>query len=446
MEEYPIPVTKQGHIKILEQMNNSIFEIIKNEKVIDIGLFFYIKLENKNVHFILINNYINNENYRELKRNIIKKYESVELDNIIYRDKYYNISVIKIKEIKKSNIIKYIEIDDEIYKKKCEKFYIKESIYIIQYNNIKDTLISYGLIKRINHGKIIYNGKINSNYKFCPIFNLYNNKLIGIQNNSSIFSEIILVKSIINEIMKENKHRYFMNKKNEIEILININKEDINKKTFFLDNYEFKDKKGIIHYHDNLKELNSQNTELLINNKKYIYRKYFRFKKEGKNIIILKFNVNLINSSYMFAGCEKIIDINFINFNTSDIINAEYMFYKCKNLKKLNLFLFDTEHINNMSYMFYECSSLNNIDLSSFNTKNVKDMTGMFRDCSSLKNLPDISKFDTRNVTNISWIFSGCSSLTYLPDLSKLCSKHINNLSNMFSGCRALKNLTDISE
>ena len=44
-------------------------------------------------------------------------------------------------------------------------------------NNI---LISYGVIKEINNNKIILNRNIKSNYNFSPIFNLYNNKLIGI--------------------------------------------------------------------------------------------------------------------------------------------------------------------------------------------------------------------------------------------------------------------------
>ena len=57
-------------------------------------------------------------------------------------------------------------------------------------------------------------------------------------------------------------------KNNQINILIKINKEDINKEIYFLDNgYYFC---GEEYYnHNNLKELNDLNTELYINDKKY---------------------------------------------------------------------------------------------------------------------------------------------------------------------------------
>ena len=46
---------------------------------------------------------------------------------------------------------------------------------------------------------------------------------------------------------------------NEILLQIKIDKSGINKEIYFLDNI---DDKGIKHYHDNLKELNKDNTEL----------------------------------------------------------------------------------------------------------------------------------------------------------------------------------------
>ena len=55
----------------------------------------------------------------------------------------------------------------------------------------------------------------------------------------------------------------------------------------------------------------------------------------------------------MFKGCEKIISIDFIIFNTQNITNMKYMFYECKNLKKISdLVPFDTKKVNNMSGLF----------------------------------------------------------------------------------------------
>ena len=83
-----------------------------------------------------------------------------------------------------------------------------------------------------------------------------------------------------------------------------INKNDINKEIYFLNEY------------NNIKELNDKNAELYINNIKKEYKKYFIPEKEGKYNIKLKFNINLTNCSYMFSNCVNITKINFISFNT----------------------------------------------------------------------------------------------------------------------------------
>ena len=53
----------------------------------------------------------------------------------------------------------------------------------------------------------------------------------------------------------------------------------------------------------------------------------------------------------MFSGCENIIDINFISFNTEYITNMEYMFYELLNLISINLHSFYNK--NNTNY--YNC-------------------------------------------------------------------------------------------
>ena len=118
--------------------------------------------------------------------------------------------------------------------------YRNESIYTLRYNNIKDILISYGIIKEVNTENIIFTGNINIKYKFSPIFNLINNKLIGIYaTNHNNYNQGLFFKSIINEFMKEyeirDHYKYFNDNldKNIIIINMNIEKEDINKKCIF---------------------------------------------------------------------------------------------------------------------------------------------------------------------------------------------------------------------
>ena len=157
MELYPKSVTKQCHQKILEQMNdlnNSICKI-KNKK--EIGLFCYIKYRHNNIPIIIINNYINKNEYLDQINIILNNKEIIiDIDEIIYKDKINNISIIKIKNNKN---IKYLDIDNELNRKESEIYYKNESIYIIQNIN-NDISVSYGIIKEINKNEIIYTGNI----------------------------------------------------------------------------------------------------------------------------------------------------------------------------------------------------------------------------------------------------------------------------------------------
>ena len=158
MEEYPRSVTKKCHEKILDQMNNSIGIIKENE----IGLFGQLKYENKDIYILIINNYIKDEDYKgKINIEINNEKKLIELDNIIYKNIDDNISIIKLKE--KDNNIKYIEIDNKLLENESEINFDNESIYIIQYNNKDNILISYGVIKGIINNEIIYTGYIKSN-------------------------------------------------------------------------------------------------------------------------------------------------------------------------------------------------------------------------------------------------------------------------------------------
>ena len=421
MKEFPKPLTKECHENISEQINKSICIVKGKDKKLEIGLFCKIKYKNEYISSLLINNCEKDLIY-ENKINVLinNKEKIIELENIIYKNESSNITIIKIKEKEKirgiKDKIKYIEIDDKLYENQSEINYQNDSIYIIQYNNFKDILISYGVIREINANKIIHYGNINSKYKFSPIFNSSNNKLIGINKNKcKCLNKGIFLKNHINEFIEiysntRIKYRY-INNINQINILLNIEKEDINKKIYFLDN-EYEHNSFIINDHDSLKDLNEFNTELYINEKCFKYKKYFFPEKQGENRITLIIGFKLIDCSYMFAGCDKIIDINFKSFSTDKTTNMKYMFYKCKNLRQINL--------------------------SSWNTKNVIDMSGMFCDCVSLNKLPDISNWDTGKVTDMSKMFLGCDSLKKLPDISKWNTESVINNNIIFNNSHQL--------
>ena len=217
---------------------------------------------------------------------------------------------------------------------------------------------------------------------------------------------------------------------NEISLNVKIDKYDIKKQIYFMDNTD---------EHNHLREINESNTILNINNIKNIFNKFFIPEKEGIYIIKIFFNFYITDCSYMFYNCTNIINIDLTSFDTKNVTNMSYMFYDCCNINKINLSFFKTNNVKNMSYMFKGCRNLENINLSSFNTENVINMKNMFCYCDKLKNI-NLFSFNTENVTNMSCMFYHCSNLNNL-DLSSFNINKITNMDYMFGNCSNLENI-----
>ena len=436
MENYPKPINKQILQNILEQMNKSIYKFSTKKEKFDMGFFCKIKFRRKIIPVAIINNYQFDKEYQNKINVLINNEEKIiNLGNRRYRNKDYNISILELND--ETDNVNFIELDNNFGGLNSESFYSKESIYIIQRNELNDIYISYGFINKINGGKLIYSANLIPNFIFCLIYNTSNNKLIGIhQNKPKYYNKGILLDNIINQF--KNTIRHNQNYMNEIHIRLNIEENDVNKNIYFLDNYEYeKDRKR--HYHDNLKELNQLNTELSINNEIATYNKYFIPEKKGEYNIKLKFNLNLTDCSYMFAGCNNIMNIKFISLNSENVENMKYMFYNCENIEIIDLSSIDTKKVTDMRYMFYNCKKLNNINLSSFNTNKVKNMGWMFYQCNNL-NFLNLEYFDTGKVEDMNSMFYDCHNINNL-NLDNFDTKNVTNMSKMFYNCKSLDNL-----
>ena len=210
--------------------------------------------------------------------------------------------------------------------------------------------------------------------KECKIENLYDKKwqeLIDLLLNKDYHKRLN-----IDEVNK------YLNK-NEIELTLEIDKFDINKKIYFIDNTP---------YHDKIKEMNKLNTKIYINDKYQKYKKYFIPKKEGIYSIKLIFNFLIKDCSYMFYNVKQLISVDLSSFDTTNIINMEYMFSGCDYLKSFNLPLFapkqDIKNIGmfsgfqNSKYIYFsddnkieikkEITSLNNNRYSKEENKRIK--------------------------------------------------------------------------
>ena len=189
------------------------------------------------------------------------------------------------------------------------------------------------------------------------------------------------------------------------------------------------------------------------------------------NSIILMWDIQLTNCSYMFSECSNIASIVLSKFDSSKCVNMGKMFYKCYELENLNISNLDTSSVTNMNNMFFGCEQLASIDVSnfntskvvnmdclfvfcekveylnleSFNTSSVNNMRSMFRGCYKLTSI-NLSKFNTSLVSRTQYMFKDCESLQYL-DLSSIDTSNVRYMNGMFDGCTNLEeiNLTNFN-
>ena len=157
-----------------------------------------------------------------------------------------------------------MELDENLFNEDLNIFFEKQSIYIIHYINKINPGVTYDIIDNKDKYFIDLCWYIESISIGCPIINLSNNKLIGIYidsindlyNGKGILLKFPIIEFInnYNTINKNNNDKNDDKNENQIDIIVKIRKEDINKKIYFLDNTEYDDnKKQVKHFHDNWK-------------------------------------------------------------------------------------------------------------------------------------------------------------------------------------------------
>ena len=124
----------------------------------------------------------------------------------------------------------------------------------------------------------------------------------------------------------QKKKEEILNKNlNIIKMVIELDKDDINKYFKFIYNIDpiFMNKVP------DIQELSENNTELFINGQKHKYKPYFFPEKTGKYKIELRIKNPMKNCGYLFFGCHNMIDVDLSLFSTEDATNIENMFHEC---------------------------------------------------------------------------------------------------------------------
>ena len=316
-----------------------------------------------------------------IEENIIEKIirqiclglKKIHKNKIIHRDlKPENIFINEKNEIKIGDFGISKNIESKIYASTIigtERYMAPEIIKKEKYNNKVDI---YSL------GCILYELFTLNEYYIDKIIDNKEGKI-----NQDIYKEKwqnlidLLVKKEHNErpdIKEVYNYIIDYSEKNEILLNIKIEKNDVGKKTYFLN--------------ENSKlDINDIDSIVYINNTINESNKYFIPKKEGiyKIKLILFFSEK--DFSEMFFGCENLLYIDLSSFDTKNVTNMNSMFYGCENLENINLSSFVTKNVTNMNNLFYGCKNLKIFDLSSFDTKNVINMNNMFYGCENLEEI-----------------------------------------------------------
>ena len=148
------------------------------------------------------------------------------------------------------------------------------------------------------------------------------------------------------------------------------------------------------------------------------------------NFVELIWNNNINNCVSMFRNCSDIVEMDFSDFDTSEVTSMQFMFVFCSSLTSLNLSNFHTSKVEIMWGMFHSCSSLTSLNLSNFDTSKVESMQCMFCFCSSLTSM-NLSNFDTSELQSMLVMFVGCNNLEYI-NLKNFNENQLSKYEDMF--------------
>ena len=155
----PEPLSLKGNEEITNQMYNSVCRIYNNGN--GTGFFTKIPYKSKLLPVLITNNHVINQDdilnnkiiLLYINNDKITKTLKLNRNRLIYTNEKLDVTIIEIKE-KDSLNNKYLELDDEIlnyfkYNKNQEpcylnEIYISKSIYLINYPEDKDVVVSFG--------------------------------------------------------------------------------------------------------------------------------------------------------------------------------------------------------------------------------------------------------------------------------------------------------------
>lgn len=151
------------------------------------------------------------------------------------------------------------------------------------------------------------------------------------------------------------------------------------------------------------------------------------------------------NENFRFYGLNTLKEINFTNFDISNLTSFKQFFQSCSRLKTIDTLKLNLDAVTDISSAFSSASSLTEIDLGSINGNQLTNMSMAFYNCKMVQEI--ILPQNLTNVTNISNLFSGDESLTSIGNISQLEScQQLTTMNNLFAGCKKMSYMTQLGD
>ena len=202
-------------------------------------------------------------------------------------------------------------------------------------------------------------------------------------------------------------------------------------------------------------------TKNKINNEKYysneiilIYENTYHDNREirlfgSKFVENNKKNIELIIDGERHSLCESFPlkkGLNTIKMRIKNkITNLQDMFQYCSYLKELDLKNLDTKDVTNFSNMFplYHLPSLKSLE--NWDVSKGKDFSDMFRG-SNIRDIKFLKNWDVSNCLDFSYMFADCKELSDITPLKNWNVSNCNNFSYIFANCPELSDITALKK
>ena len=259
----------------------------------------------------------------------------------------------KLNEITKENKITILVYkNEEEVCPKCGRILNNKKLdeIILSNNKINKTLIGLknqieNIINNLNNTKDIENANTQLENIIIVMINKINEDIKKINNelnimkvnNININKELNITNDIQIDNLKLSENKENKLNKNEIICIYNKQEDEISLLHDYTDLDYWSEEKNRKLYLKAKNNINGNNIEIYINNKKVEFNYKYKSYEKGEIKVKFIFNKLLTSTFCMFRKCSSLKSIDLSSFNTTNVNNMECMFYGCSSLKKENV-------------------------------------------------------------------------------------------------------------